>query len=170
LRAEARPAQASAAMAARLFDQRTYAAPAHTVFELLTDPRFQEERSRHLGTIRVECRRREEGDLIVMELDETRDTGFANQAFRSLHVTRWKPDSIAGVWELRQTEGIGNASARGTIAIERIDDACCRLTVEGTLEIAVRRWGRMIERIASSALRLARGKEARFIAARLAQR
>lgn len=157
-----------AAVTVRLRDERSFDASAARLFALLTDPRFQEARSAHLGTLEARARRWREGGALVVALDEVRDTGWRPHLFESRHTVRWDPAARTGRWTLVQTGGPGEAGAAGRIAIRDEGPGRCRLALEGTLHVRVPVLGPMIERIAARALRAERAKEARFVAARLA--
>lgn len=158
-------------MAARFVDERSFEAPAPMLFALLRDPRFQEARSRHLGTLDARCT--VVGDTVT--LHEVRDTGWGAMRFESRMVTRWSEPRSGGrdgEWELVQTAGPGETTASGTLAIRDAGPSRCRLRVEGTIAIRAGRsaWlGRTIEQVAVRALRAARAKEARFTAVALAR-
>jgi hypothetical protein len=157
-------------VAVHLHDERTFDAPAAALFELMIDPAFQEARSRHLGTRAARCQRSDEGAATVIALDETRDTGFAQHAYRTLFLARWDREAMRARWELRRIEGPGDAQAHGTIEIDALGADRSRLIMDGELEVRVRFFGVAIERVAKSALGIARAKEARFIASELARR
>jgi hypothetical protein len=154
----------------RLHDERTYDATVLELFELLTDPAFQEARSRHVGTIDARCARREEGALVVVSLEETRETGFGGQLYRTCFVARWDRAVRRASWTLSRLEGPGDASASGTLRIDALGERRSRLSFEGELEVRVRFFGAAIEQVAKRALGLARAKEARFIEQALRER
>ena len=149
-------------MTARLHDERAFDASAEALFALLTDPEFQRERSRHLGTLEARCERRD--DPLVLVLDEVRDTGWRPHLFESRHTTRWDAATRTAEWELRQTGGPGDARASGTLRIVDAGPSRCRLVLDGRLEVRVRLLGPMIERLAVPAFRAERKMEAAFVA------
>lgn len=157
-------------MAARFVDERRFDAPVAALYALLTDPRAQEARSRHLGSQAARCSAVDR----TVTLDEVRDTGFRTARFESRFVTRWSEegDERRGAWELAQTAGPGEAAGSGTIVIAPDGPARCRLVVEGTITIrvGVALLERTIERLAVRRLRAQLAEEARFWAGALARR
>lgn len=157
-------------MPGRLYDERAFEVPPDALFALLTDPAFQEARSRHLGTLRARCTREDDGDAVVMILDEVRATGWEPHRFESRRTTRWDPIARTATWTLAQTGGPGDTAAEGRVTIREDGPGRCRLVLEGTLRVRVPVIGSMIERVAARAFRGERAEEGRFITRALAGR
>jgi hypothetical protein len=157
-------------MSVRLRDERTYDAPARTLFELWIDPAFQEARSRYAGATGERCTVTREGSIVLVEMIESRHTGFRDVVFRTRQQQRWDPEAMRARWELTKIEGPGDARAAGTLVIEALSETRSRLVLDGELTINVRFLGRMIEEVAGRGFTAARAKEAPFIAEQLAKR
>lgn len=157
-------------MTTRLHDERTYDAPPQALFELWTDPAFQEARAKFAGATGVKCTATGESSFVVLEIHESRHTGFRDLVFRTRQIQRWDRSALTARWDLTKLEGPGDAHASGTLAIERVSASRSRLVLDGELTISVKLWGAVIEKVAGRGFSAARAKEAPFIAAELARR
>ena len=142
--------------------EKRYSLGAAETFAVLSDPRFLEQRARHMGSTDVVCAREDHPDGgVTLKLEESRQVPGKRAPLRSTLTFRWTRSKIAE-WSQRQHGYEDRSSAGGTVRIHDGQGAGCRVVVTGQLEIRVPLLGRMLERTVLAKIMQGQRKEAEF--------
>jgi hypothetical protein len=149
--------------------EERYEASASALIELYSDPRFHEDKAKHMGFARAHAVRREQPDgTLELSIQTMRPASWAPGGKDSSTFTlRIDPTTGDGTWDRVQHGFEDKADARGTQRIVADGDRASLVQVEGRLDIKIPMLGGMIEKKIIAAMESESEREADFVRSRL---